>query len=354
MSLVLPNVVLITGVSRFLGTEVAARLSADAGVDRLIGVDTTPPRPSDVARLGRTEFVRADIRNPLIAKVIAQARVDTVVHTAQHARSRGLHLAQHDQHVTGTMQLLAGCQVSASVRRVVVASTTAVYGSSPRNPAAFTESMPTRARGARGFARDAVEVENFTRGFARRRPDIEVSVLRLANILGPRADTAIARYLAMPVVPTSLGYDPRLQLLHEDDAAEVLRRACVEHHGGIVNVAGDGVVTLSQALRWAGRVRLPVPSPAISLIGGLVRNSGVADVSAEEADFLNFGRVVDTGKLRNEFGYTPRHTTADTLVAHLAARDGQVGLPHLGLAAVVGAQRLLQIRPGFASAATGS
>ncbi len=70
------NVVLITGVSRFLGGRLAAQLAADPSIDRVIGIDTMPPRTGDLPLLGRTEFVRADIRNPLIAKVMAQARVD--------------------------------------------------------------------------------------------------------------------------------------------------------------------------------------------------------------------------------------------------------------------------------------
>ena len=69
----------------------------------------------------------------------------------------------------------------------------------------------------------------------------------------------------MPIVPTSLGFDPRLQLLHEADAVEVLRLATRgDAPPGVVNVAGDGVVLLSQAVRRAGRVRLPVPAPAMA------------------------------------------------------------------------------------------
>ena len=339
------NVVLITGVSRFLGTHVAALLAADPHIERIIGVDTAPPSTPagdlHAPALGRTEFVRADIRNPLIARVISQARVDTVVHTSPHARLRAPQLPPHDQHVTGTMQLLAACQTSATVARVVLGSTTAVYGSSSRNPAAFVESMPATSTVARGYAREAVEVETYARGFARRRADIDVSVLRLANLIGPTIDTALARYLAMPLVPTSLGYDPRLQLLHEDDAVGALVHGARSATGvatGVVNVAGDGVVTLSQALRWSGRIRVPVPSPAIALVGALVRNSGVVDVSAEEASFLNHGRVVDTTRLRTVFGYQPRYTTVDALRSYLDAR------PRLGrpvLSALAQAQRAL-------------
>jgi UDP-glucose 4-epimerase len=330
------SVVLITGVSRFLGTHVAARLAADPDIERIIGVDTAPPRSPagdlHAPALGRTEFVRADIRNPLIAKVISQARVDIVVHTSPHAQLRAPQLPVHDQHVTGTMQLLAACQTSATVSRVVLASTTAVYGSSSRNPVAFVESMPATTTVARGYAREAVEVETYARGFARRRPDVDVSILRMANTIGPTIDTALARYFAMPLVPTSLGYDPRLQLLHEDDAVGALVHAARGAAPGVVNVAGEGVVPLSQAVRWAGRVRVPVPSPAIAFVGSLVRNSGVIDVSAEEASFLNYGRVVDTTRLRTEFGYQPRYTTAEALHSYLDARPS-LGRPVLSVLA---------------------
>ena len=77
-----PSVVLVTGVSRFLGGNLAARLAADPSIDRVLGVDTVPPARDLRNRMGRAEFVRADIRNPLIAKVVARAEVDTVVHAA--------------------------------------------------------------------------------------------------------------------------------------------------------------------------------------------------------------------------------------------------------------------------------
>ncbi len=325
------NVVLITGVSRFLGTRLAAQLSLSPAIDRLIGVDTVPPRDIDVQgaapTLGRAEFVRADIGNPLIAKVITQAGVDIVVHAAPQARNRPAQAQPRDRQVTGTMQLLAGCQTSDTVSRVVLASTTAVYGASPRDPAVFTEASEPARSTSPGYAREAVEVEHLTRGFARRRPDIAVTILRLANLIGPTVDTALTRYLAMPVVPSALGFDPRLQLLHEDDAVAVLERAALADLPGVFNVAGEGMVPLSQAVRWARRMRVPVWSPAISLVGSLVRNTGVIDVSAEEARFLNYGRVVDTTKLRTQFGYAPLYTTQAALRSYLTSHSAALPRP---------------------------
>jgi len=319
----LSSVVLVTGVSRFLGGRLAGRLAADPNVDRVIGVDTTPPSRADVARLGRTEFVRTDIRSPLIAKVIAKAGVDTVVHAAVTAAPRGAggRAPMKELNVLGTMQLLAACQKSDTVRRLVVKSTTSVYGSSPRDPGVFTERMQAVRLPRSGYAKDAVEVEGYVRGFARRRADISVTMLRFANFMGPTCDTPLTRYLALPVTPTGFGFDPRLQLLHEDDAIEVLRLAAISDRPGTFNVAGDGALLLSQLVRRAGRIAVPVPQRAVETVSRLVRRRGGVDFSPEQVQLMNFGRMVDTTSLRTEFGYEPQYTTGGALASYLAARS---------------------------------
>jgi UDP-glucose 4-epimerase len=259
------------------------------------------------------EFVRADIRNPIIAKVIAAADVDTVVHMNVIATPLGAggRSTMKEINVIGTMQLLAACQKSPSVQRFVVKSTTAVYGSSPRDPALFTEEEEPRGLPGSGYAKDAVEVEGYVRGFGRRRPDVTVTMLRFANFIGPRSDSPLTRYFSLPVVPRVVGYDPRMQLLHEDDALEVLRLATLSDRPGTFNVGGEGVLLLSQAIRRAGRPELLVPEPAVSLVGGLFRRFGLVDFSPEQLRFLEHGRVVDTTRLRNDFGYVPAFTTAE-------------------------------------------
>lgn len=342
------SVVLITGVSRFLGGRLAARLAADPQVERVIGIDAVPPRTADLPRLGRTEFVRADIRNPLLAKVLAQARVTTVVHAALMASPRpvGGRVPMQEMNVIGTMQLLAACQKSDTVERVVVRSTTAVYGCGAADPAVFTEEMHPHDAASGGYAKDAVEVEGYVRGFVRRRPDIEVSVLRLANVLGPTIENGLTRYLGMPAVPTALGFDPRLQLLHEDDAVEVLRLATVSSRPGVVNVAADGVVTLSQLLRLIGRPRIAVPRAAVGLIGRLVRDTGVLDFTAEEARYLHYGRVVDTTRLHARFGYEPHHDTVETVLSYAGSLRSR---PRPALAALGVGSRIIGARAGRAA-----
>jgi UDP-glucose 4-epimerase len=307
-----PRVVLVTGVSRYLGSRLAGVLQADPGIEKVIGVDTVPPRPEHKQVLGRTEFVRVDIRNPLIAKVIAQNDVDTVVHMNVIATPLGAggRTAMKEINVIGTMQLLAACQKAPSMRKLVVKSTTAVYGSSPRDPALFTEDVEPRSLPKSGYAKDAVEVEGYVRGFGRRRPDVALTLLRFTNFIGPTIETPLTRYFGLPVVPTVLGFDPRIQLCHEDDGIEALRRSALEDHPGIFNVGGPGVMLLSQAIRRTGRLSFPVPSPAVNLVAQAFRRAGLVDFSPEQMRYLEHGRVADVSRLEREFGWTPRPTCA--------------------------------------------
>jgi UDP-glucose 4-epimerase len=302
-------VVLVTGVARYLGGALVRSLVDDPEVDRVIAVDFQKP----AADLGRAEFIPADTRNPIVAKVMAAAEVDTVVHVGVLAAppSIGSRSSMKEINVIGTMQLLAACQKAQSVRRLVLKSTAAVYGCSPHDPAVFTEGMEPAVTPRSGYAKDAVEVEGYVRGFARRRPDVDVTVLRFANIIGWRVESPFAGYFSMPVVPTVLGYDARLQFVHEDDALEVLRRATVGGHKGTYNVSGDGVLLLSQAARRAGRPTVGVPGPAVSAVGTLIRRTGITDFSPEQLRFLTHGRAVDCTLLREQFGYTPRYTTVE-------------------------------------------
>jgi UDP-glucose 4-epimerase len=299
--------VLVTGVSRYLGGRFARLLTAQPGVSRVIGVDVIPP-PHDI---GGAEFVRADIRNPMIGKIIAQAEVDTVVHMNVIATpvSAGGRVSQKEINVIGTMQLLAACQKASGIERLVVKSSAAVYGSSPRDPAMFTEDMGPKALPRAGFGKDSVEVEGYVRGFSRRRPDVEISMLRLANIIGPGIKTSLTDYFTLPVIPVPFGYDARLQFVHEDDSLQALLLATTGSPVGIVNVAGDGVITVQQAARLAGRPSVSVPMAATGLLGQFVRRSGLADFSADQMQYLAFGRGMDTTRMRQALHLQPRFTT---------------------------------------------
>jgi UDP-glucose 4-epimerase len=307
----LPEVVVVTGVSRFLGARVASRLAADPRIGRVIGLDPHEPSPGLAGLLDGVELIRADARSATGA--IADLGAEAVVHLAVSSApdpQQGGRAALKEQNVIGTMQLLAACQGAKRLRKLVLRSSTAAYGASFRDPAVFTEDTEPRAVPRGSFARDILDIEGYVRGFRRRRPDVSATVLRFAPFISADADTTLTRYFAQPLVPTVFGRDARLQFVHVDDALEILHRCVVEEHAGTFNVAGAGVLSLSQAVRRAGRISLPLPEPALSTVVGLARNVGVGQVGLDQMDLFVHGRVVDTTRLVQEFGFTPR-TTAE-------------------------------------------
>jgi UDP-glucose 4-epimerase len=318
--------VLVTGVGRYLGARVAARLAEDRSIDRVIGVDTRAARLD--AAPSRLEFVRADIGHPLIATVLDQAGVDTVVHV------------DTDATVAGAAGLLGACEQVATLRRLVVTSTTDVYGGSRRDPAVFAEhtapvaDLPTRA------GRRAARLESAVRAIGRCRPDLAISALRLAVLVGSGADSWLTRCLDHPIAPAALGFDPRVQLLHEHDAVEALvhaARTVRPRMPRAVNVAGAGVLTLSQVLHIAGVLRVPAPAALLKAAG------------ADRAARLRFAPVGETTRLIRELGYRPRYTSLEALYAHLRVRPAATGpvpaLTGVASAAVAGVSRMVGTSP---------
>jgi UDP-glucose 4-epimerase len=313
------RVVLVTGVARPLGARLAERIRQDPSVDGVVGVDVVAPP----GRLDGIDFVRADVRNPVIAKVIAQSAVDTVVHLGVQSRpgSGGRRAAMKEMNVIGTMQLLAACQKARSVRKLVVKSSTAVYGASPKDPAMYTEELEPHSPPRSGFGKDSAEVEGYVRGFVRRRSDVVVTVLRFATLLGPWLESPMSAYFDLPLVPTVLGFDPRLQFLHPDDALDCLVEAVVSDHPGTFNVAGDGVLLLSQAIRRSGRPQVALPRALVPVVGSAVAAGRSVDFSDEQLRYLTYGRVADVSLMRSTLGFAPGYSTAETLTDYLARSE---------------------------------
>lgn len=309
-----PKVVLVTGVARELASRVARRLADDPTIERVIGVDLVAPKQP----VGRVQFVRSDIRSPLVSRLIEQAQVDTVVHMGVIAtpRDAGGRVVQKDINVLGTMQLLAACQKASGMRRLVVKSTAGIYGASPRDPTAFTESMTARAAPRSDFARDSLEVEGYVRGMSRRRPDVGVNLLRLAPVIGPTVRTVLTDYYSRsatgwPMLPMAWGREGRLQFVHEDDAVAACAHAVRAPAVGACNVAGEGVITSSQAAAMARAMPLPVPASLWGPARSILPLGAMKALTADYQAFLSYGRVLHTGRMRDELGFKPQHSTGE-------------------------------------------
>jgi nucleoside-diphosphate-sugar epimerase/1-acyl-sn-glycerol-3-phosphate acyltransferase len=323
--------ILVTGAARSTGRRLIAALASSQRVARVIAVDDLP-LPDDLPE--GVESIQAELDSPALIKALQTEGVDTLVHLGVSAEpeAMGGRAVMKERNVLGTMQLLAAAYHAPDLRRLVLKSTTAIYGSTPADPALWIESMPHEAPRS-GFGKDAIQVEDYVRSFDRRRRDVTVTILRLANQVGPSVTNPLTRYFELPTCPTVLGFDPRLQFLHEADTERVLERAVLGPAvRGTFNVAGDGVVLLSQAIRIAGRPPLPIPEPAVSVVAELLRRT--LDFSPEQVRFLQFGRVADTTAAREKLGFTPKWSSLDAFRDFASSR--------LGASRVAGGRRELE------------
>jgi UDP-glucose 4-epimerase len=320
--------VLITGVGSNVGGALARALEQDPEIDHVAGLDTKRPTNYE---LERTDLIDADIRNPVISRLIPQAEVDTVVHN-QIVRQPGPGMsprAMHDINVIGSLQLLAACAKSPTIKTIVIRGSAAIYGSGPHTPQFFDEGMarlyPLRTR----FQRDVGELENYFENYSRRHPGVVCMMLRYQPGIGPAVNTQVTRYLAAPVTPTYLGFDPRLQFVHEADALDALVAAVRNPVRGAVNVAGPGTIGLTRMLRMARKVTVPLLPP---LFAPFVEAAGRAGLPAFSDDFrrlLRYGRAVDLRRLTDEVGFTPRYSTVAAVEDYVAKLKGRRLVPPL-------------------------
>ncbi len=304
-----PSRVLVTGVSNPLGAEVARRLTTQ--VPRLFGCDVADP----VSAVEDMDFVHADTRLSVIGKLVRQLRIDTVVHLAVLVESRHDERAVHETDVIGTMNVLVGCSgPSSPVRHLVVKSSQAIYGAGGADPSFFSEEMINWDRPVGDVTRDLLEMEQLVSEFALRANQCDVTVPRPGSRVNE--DPCLGRYLSLPIVPVFAGFDPRLQPLHEDDAAEAIVRATLGRHPGAFNVAGDGVVLLSQAIDIMGGRPAPILPPYWRWFSRLgLKTLGRVDLPGHLADFLSFGSVMDCSRLEEEFRWRPAYSSRQTMDA---------------------------------------
>jgi UDP-glucose 4-epimerase len=313
-----PTRVLVTGVSNPLGVEVARRLAPR--VDYLFGCDVKDP----ISALEEMDFVHADTRHAVIGKLIRQLQVDTVVHLAVMVDSPHDQRSIHETDVIGMMNVLTGCSAPSSrVRKLIVKSSQAIYGAGPTDPSFFSEDMTNVERAASSVTRDLLDMEQLASEFALRNESCQVSVMRLGFRVSE--DTTLARYLSLPVVPTFAGFDPRLQLLHEDDAADAIVRAVLGEHPGVFNVAADGIVLLSQAIAIMGGRPAPILPPYGRWMARLaMRALTRLEVQAHLADVIAFGSVTDGSRLEAAFGWKPVYSSRAVMDGLARGKDLEV------------------------------
>jgi UDP-glucose 4-epimerase len=298
--------VVVTGICGRFGRRIARALHRQR---RIVGLDPRPflDRPKDV------EHAQFDPRSKRAREVFRQPDVGAVIHLAITHNPRN---SAEDQHVANVLGFQKVLEYAAAYRipKLVLLSSANVYGPRPDNAQFLDEDAPLLATGRFSEMRDLVEIDMSAQSFFWKHPETETVILRPAHILGT-VKNAPSNYLRLARVPTLLGYDPMMQVVHQDDVIQAVMLALAPGARGIFNLAGPGPVPLSQAVHILGRTSLAVPHGVAKFAVDRLFRWRVTSFPAPELDFIRYVCMVDDSRAKTELGYAPRADLAATLRA---------------------------------------
>jgi UDP-glucose 4-epimerase len=317
------RVVAVTGACTYLGGELLRRLEEDPRYSRVLALDVRAP----AATGGKVEFIKLDLTQPTVdgelATLLQHAKVDTFVHGAFLAHPTHAAEWAHELEDVGTMHVLNAC-AGIEPRRLVMVSTTLVYGAHPKNPNFLTEDAELRGHRDSRFVNDKVRAERQVQRFAKEHPNVKVCVLRFAPILGPTISNMYTRFFSRPVAPVMMGHDPLMQFVHEQDAAFALVKAVESDAIGPFNIVGKGVLPYTTVLALLGRVPVPMPQIVARQLTKVLWATQLVGSPPSFLDFLLYLCVADGARARAALGFSPRLSIKRTILDFLgiAPEDG--------------------------------
>src|SRR3954465_10484012 len=306
----------ITGISGRLGRIVARRLHHELGW-QIVGLDRRPmpggakdieDYPGDL----RSKQARG-LRSKKARDLFRAGDVDALIHLGVMHDPRARPAELYSWNIAGTAKLLEYCQAY-RVPKVVLLSSSNVYGPRPDNPQFLTEDAPLLAAQRFPQMRDLVEIDHQVSTFLWRAQAVETVILRSVHIVGP-VRNAPSNYLRIERPPVLLGFDPMVQLIHYQDIADAIVLALGPGRRGIYNLVGPGEVPLSAVLKELGRDPVKIPHPVARPILSLAFRIGISSFPVAELDFIRYVCMVDGRRANAELGFRPRFGLRDTIHA---------------------------------------
>lgn len=298
------GVIAISGAAGRIGELLVRRLHR---TDTVVSIDSREftRRPTDVKHY-KTALRRKECRD-----LFRRGDVDAVIHLAPyHAR---FDEAKRDEPFASAVEnfarLLEYCD-QYHVKKLILLSSADVYGARAGNPQFLSEEAPLLAT----WPASLRDIDIMAGSFFWKRPDIETVILRPAHIAGDSIDV-MSRYLRLSPTPKLMGYDPMMQLVHEEDVVDAIRLSLKPQKRGIFNIAGPSPVPLGRILDQLGRATVPVPhflaGPALV---GMARLHKL-DMDPQYLNHIKYVCMVDDARAKQTLGYSAKRDLLQTISA---------------------------------------
>lgn len=299
--------VLVTGSAGYLGSQVVAELAARQDI-ACVALDVREPG----RRLDGVAYEIADIRAPEVDAIVARHAPQVVVHLASIVTpgKKSNREFEYSVDVVGTRNLLEAC-VRHRVRRVIVSSSGAAYGYHADNPEWLSESDPVRGNQSFAYSWHKRLVEEMLADYRVRQPQLEQIIFRIGTILGATVHNQITDLFEKPRLIAIRGSASPFVFIHDQDVVAAIVRGVDSPVTGIFNVAGDGKLDIDEIAARLGKRCVVLPAGLLQAALWLLKKLGMTQYGPEQIDFLRYRPVLANRRLKEEFGYVPKLTSAE-------------------------------------------
>jgi UDP-glucose 4-epimerase len=229
----------------------------------------------------------------------------SVIHLGRIMSSQEDHMRRYNANVLGTQKLIE-LSNKYSISSIIILSTYHVYGASPYNPALIDEDAPLKAAELTRNLVDSVELENLANVSLWKYPNLNITLLRPCNIVGPGVKNTISELLSSRLAPVLAGFSPMMQFIHIDDMAEAIVLASKNAQLGVYNVAPEDWISLQEAIILCGTKRLPIPSLPPSLPILISKTLGLRSFPSYLINYFKYPVIIDGSKFNKLFGFKPK------------------------------------------------
>jgi UDP-glucose 4-epimerase len=300
------STVMVTGAGGALARIVIDRLRKN---HKVVAVDFRKEPPYDMEGV---QSWKVDLTKRDFEEIFRTSEIDAVLHLGRIELYEAGQQRRYNANVTGTQKLLRLC-AKYKVGQVLILSTYHVYGAHPYNPALMKEDSPLKASHIYHDLVDAVELENLAQLFMWKHPELNITILRPVNIVGPGINNTISRILSSRRAPVMAGFSPMMQFIHVVDMADAIVCALEENKPGIYNVAPDDVIAWQDAVSKTGCVGIPLPAIPPGLPRLISRVFRPKNLPEYKINYFKYPVVIDGNHYRNTFSFRAKYKIRDIL-----------------------------------------
>jgi len=304
------RVLCITGAFGYIGSRLVERLRSDTVFTKVLCVDIMQP-PVELPE--KFKYYFCDIRDKKnMTAIVGGEGVDTIIHLAFIANPTRDPDFEFDVDVNGTKNVIDVCG-KLKIKKLVVASSDCAYGFFEGTPDYLPETAPIRSTPGFPYSENKAEIEKLLSDFITSGHGCETVIMRPCIVMGPNAKNTTSKSMKDPVIIGVRGYDPIMQFIHEDDAAEAFYLAAVKKVKGAFNLAADKGLRYSELARELGKPMISLPAWLIYPLVQLLFRLRIVPFGKAQVDYIRYPLSMDISKIGKELGFRPKYSSGETV-----------------------------------------